>query len=62
MSSYNSKDILKLFLNKGWTVKSQKGSHLKVFKIGYGTVIIPMHNKDLKKGIIKDLIKKYGLE
>lgn len=62
MSIYNSKDILELFLKNGWTKKTQNGSHLKIFKQGYGIVIIPIHNKDLKKGMIQDFIKKYGLK
>ena len=44
----SGKDMVKEFLKSGWTMKSQKGSHVKMEKGGL-TIIIPMH-KELKKG------------
>ena len=44
----SGKDLVKEFKDAGWTIKSQKGSHVKMEKDGK-TVIIPMH-RELKKG------------
>jgi predicted RNA binding protein YcfA (HicA-like mRNA interferase family) len=52
----SGKEMLKLFLNAGWSKISQKGSHVKMRK-GRETVIIPMH-KELKKGMENALLKR----
>ena len=49
-----AKMLVKELLQKGFIIKSQRGSHIKLYnpktKI---TVIIPNHNKDIKKGLEK---------
>ncbi|MCF7800089.1 type II toxin-antitoxin system HicA family toxin [Candidatus Babeliales bacterium] len=48
--SMSGKDLMKLFLQKGYElVSGGKGSHLKLKKKNCPTVIIPNH-KELKKG------------
>ena len=46
--------LVKELQQKGFIIKSQRGSHIKLYnpktKI---TVIIPNHNKDIKKGLEK---------
>ena len=46
-----SKDLVKLLLKDGWQIVSQNGSHLKLKK-KEKTEIVPMHNKELKKGTL----------
>ena len=51
------KDMEKLIKSLGFEEIRQKGSH-KFFKHSDGrTTIIPMHNKDLKRGLIKQILK-----
>jgi len=51
----SGKEMLKLFINEGWSVLRQKGSHVTVNK-GSETEVIPMH-KELKKGLEIKLLK-----
>ncbi len=44
----SGKALAREFIKRGWTVKSQRGSHLKLERKGK-IVVIPMH-KELKKG------------
>lgn len=39
----------------------QKGSHCLLYKEGAPLLIIPIHSKDLKIGLLKKEIKKSGL-
>ncbi|MFC1238681.1 type II toxin-antitoxin system HicA family toxin [Treponema vincentii] len=45
------KDLLKLLLKDGWELISVKDSHHKITK-GGKTEIIPVHGKDIKKGLL----------
>jgi len=57
--SKSGKQILNLFLKKGWNILRQKGSHVQIGKVVNGKMLnqtIPMH-KELKKGLIKKLLK-----
>ncbi|MCQ2604712.1 MAG: type II toxin-antitoxin system HicA family toxin [Spirochaetia bacterium] len=51
----SGEQMLKLYLQKNWTVISQRGSHIKIAK-GDKRQIIPMH-KELKRGLEKALLK-----
>ena len=44
------KDLLKLLLKDGWELVSIRGSHHKLAK-GGKTVSVPVHGKDVKKGL-----------
>ncbi len=53
----SGKELAKLFIRIGYEIVSGgKGSHLKLKKAGYPTIIIPNH-KELKKGLEHDLRK-----
>ena len=51
------KDLLKLLLKDGWKLVSVKGSHHKITKNGK-TEIIPVHGKDVKKGLLAAILKR----
>ena len=52
----SGKEVVRLFLKAGWIIVSQKGSHVKVGRLGERE-IIPMH-KELKKGLERKLLKR----
>lgn len=56
-------DIVKLLKKNGFIVISQNGLHMKLRNMETGkTVIVPMHNKDLKKGTEQQILKQAGLK
>ena len=56
-----SKEVIKKLLKDGWKLKTIKGSHHKYEKNGQ-IVIVPHHNKEIKKGLLKNLEKQTSLE
>jgi predicted RNA binding protein YcfA (HicA-like mRNA interferase family) len=56
----SGKDMLKLYLDNGWVVVRQKGSHVSVAK-GSSKETIPMH-RELKKGTEFALKKRLSNE
>lgn len=52
-----SDEVVKVFSKMGFVTVSQKGSHKKMSN-GKQKVIIPMHNKDLKKGTLKGILEQ----
>lgn len=54
------KQAVKILLKIGFIKKRQTGSHLIMSKSGK-IVPIPIHTKDLKKGVLKSIIKQSGL-
>jgi predicted RNA binding protein YcfA (HicA-like mRNA interferase family) len=58
--SLSGKKIVKILKKKGWVVKSQRGSHVKLVKDDK-TTEVPVHgNHDLGKGLIKAIEKQTG--
>lgn len=58
-----SKEICKLLEKNGFTAMTQKGSHLKMVNKATGKqTIIPMHSKELGKGIEQAILKQAGLK
>jgi len=56
----SGKKLIKLLLEKGWTIKSQRGSHVKLIKDGKITHV-PVHgNHDLGLGLIRAIEKQTG--
>lgn len=55
--------VVKTFERSGWTVRGQKGSHVKLTKDGNPNILsIPIHKgKPIKAGLLLDQIKKSGL-
>ncbi len=55
--------IIKLLKKNGFDVVSQNGSHVKLRNSDTGRqVIVPLHNKDLKKGTEHEILKQAGLK
>ncbi len=54
------KETEKILLKIGFVFHRQKGSHKIYVKDDY-LVVVPMHNKDLKKGTLLSIIKATGL-
>ena len=46
---------------QGVTFGSQSGSHLRLF-LGSLQSVLPMHHKDLPKGLVQDIKKQLGLK
>lgn len=56
------KELLKILKKEGWEIKEQRGSHIQlVHKSKSGKVTVPNHNKDLKTGTLKSILKQAGL-
>lgn len=55
-----SSEFKRWLAKQGVTFGTQTGSHLKVFFQGRQS-ILPMHNKDLPKGLVQDIKKHLGL-
>ena len=56
------KEMVSLLKRNGFTEISQNGSHKKLFKAETNiTIVIPMHNKDLKKGTEQAILKQAGI-
>lgn len=56
----SGKKIIKILKKAGWTVVSQTGSHVKLRR-GSNITHVPVHgNKDLGKGLVKEIEKQTG--
>ena len=53
------KDLLKLYLKSGWKVNRIHGSHHILEKDGQ-IETIPIHGKDVPKGLLNKLLKRLG--
>jgi mRNA interferase HicA len=57
----NSKEFKRRLTELGATFSLGKGSHLKVYLNGKQSVL-PMHNAELKKGLVEAIKKQLGLK
>ena len=58
MASFKPKEIVRILQKLGFEEKRQTGSHLIMYSPKLKRSIpIPMHNKDLKKGLVRGIIK-----
>ncbi|GGI64926.1 type II toxin-antitoxin system HicA family toxin [Enterococcus alcedinis] len=58
-----SKQMVKLLKKHGFKEVTQNGSHLKLFNpLTEKTTIVPMHSKDLAKGLEQAILKQAGLK
>jgi predicted RNA binding protein YcfA (HicA-like mRNA interferase family) len=55
------KEVVKLLEHNSWRVQRTKGSHYIMEKDG-NTIAVPVHNKDLGKGILNKLLKQVGID
>ncbi len=57
------KQMIKLLKKNGFEVISQNGSHVKLRQPEAGIqTIVPLHSKDLKKGLEEAILKQTGLK
>ena len=58
-----AKKPVKELINAGFIIKSQQGSHIKLFDpVSKKTIIVPYHNGDIKKGLEMAIRKEAGLK
>ncbi len=55
----SSDNVIKALSEFGFTVSSQRGSHVKLRKDSV-SLIVPMHN-ELGKGILRKILKQAGI-
>lgn len=55
------KDLLKLLKSNGWQVVRIQGSH-HVLQKGGKTEVVPVHGKDVPKGLLNAILKRTGLK
>ncbi|KKS70893.1 hypothetical protein A3A14_02870 [Candidatus Daviesbacteria bacterium RIFCSPLOWO2_01_FULL_43_38] len=59
MASFKAKEVASILKKLGFVPKRQTGSHLIFFHPKKQTIIpVPMHGTDLKKGLLKSIIKQ----
>ncbi len=57
------KKLVKLLIENGFETVSQKGSHLKLINKQTGKqTVVPMHDKELGKGLEQAILKQAGLK
>lgn len=57
------REMISLLQKKGFKIISQNGSHVKLKNDETGrTVVVPYHNKALKKGLEQAILKQAGLK
>lgn len=57
------KQMVKLLEKSGFQTTKQRGSHKKMYNPKTDkTIIVPMHNKDLGKGLEQSILKQAGLK
>lgn len=57
------REMIRLLKENGFVEVSQNGSHKKMFNSKTNTtIIVPMHSKELKKGIEQAILKDAGLK
>lgn len=54
------REVIRVLEKAGFIFVRQKGSH-RVYVKGNTGITIPFHNKDLKKGTLRHIIKQIGL-
>ena len=58
----SSKKLIRLLRRKGWYKVKQEGYHLRMRKEGSNDIIIPVHNKDLPKGLLIKILKQAQID
>ena len=49
-------------MKNGWRIDRTKGSHYILKKEGYKQIPLPVHGKDMKKGLETAILKGAGLK
>lgn len=59
MASFKAREIVRILEKLGYIKKRQTGSHLMMYNPQLNRIIpVPIHAKELKKGLIKGIIKQ----
>ena len=59
MASFKAREIVKILGKLGFAQKRQTGSHLIMYNPNFKkTIPVPIHTKELKKGLVKAIIKE----
>lgn len=53
-----SKNLIKILKKKGYFIDHQTGSHVILYKKHSSPLVVPQHNKELKKGLLKGILKQ----
>lgn len=62
MTSYSSREVLKILQQAGWVIKHQVGSHVQLkHPTKPGKVTVPHPEKDLDPGTLKSIANQSGL-
>ncbi len=56
-----SKELLRALKKDGWQIERIKGSHY-VLKKNARVIILPMHNREMPKGLAEDILKRAGIK
>ena len=54
------RDLVKALKEDGWYIDRVRGSH-HVMKKGNKTEVVPVHGKDVPKGLLQKILKRTGL-
>lgn len=57
MASFKSKEVVKILQKLGYIPKRQTGSHIIMFRPSKKIIPVPIHAKDLKRGLLLGIIK-----
>lgn len=62
MKTVTGRELARVLERKGWKLDRVNGSH-HIYKVsgGYMTISVPVHNKDLKAGTQRALMRQSGL-
>lgn len=55
-----AKEVIAILMRAGFEFIRSKGSH-HIYKMNNRLVVVPVHNKDLKRGTLSAIIKQSGL-
>ena len=59
MASFKGKEIVTILQKLGYIQKRQTGSHVIMYNLETKkTIPVPVHNKDLKSGTLRSIIKQ----
>jgi len=63
MTSFSSRDVIRMLEKDGWSVVRISGSHHHFrHPAKPGTVTVPHPVKDVKKGTLKSILKQAGIK
>ena len=61
--SYTAKEIIRLLEKNGFVFDRASGSHqIYMLQDGSKRIIVPLHNKDLPKGTLHNILKQAGID